>query len=364
MSQPYDRVYNFSAGPCTLPVEILEEARDGMMNWRGTGMSVMEMSHRGKEFGGILDEAEADLRKLAEVPDNYKILFLQGGASMQNTMIPMNLLGAGQTADYVVTGAWGKNSHEAAKVCGNIHLAYDGSSHNYSECPDLTALKYSDAPAYVHYTSNETIQGVDFHEDVDLFGVSVCDISSNILSRPIDISKFALLYAGAQKNMGPAGVTVVIIREDMLDRTPANFHPMLDYRLIAKNGSMFNTPPCYAIYMCGLMYKWLQKQGGTAWAFENNKKKAGIIYDAIDNSGGFYEGHAKKENRSLMNLTFRLPSEELTDQFLKEAKAYKLDGPKGHRSVGGVRASIYNAFPVEGCEVLAQFMGEFARKNG
>ncbi|MFN8221485.1 MAG: 3-phosphoserine/phosphohydroxythreonine transaminase [Fimbriimonadales bacterium] len=365
MSLPYDRVYNFSAGPCTLPVEVLEEARDGMLNWRGTGMSVMEMSHRGKDFEGILNEAEADLRAVAEVPSNYKILFLQGGASMQNTMIPMNLLGAGQTADYVVTGAWGQKSYEAATVCGNINLVYDGKDHNYSEAPDLTTLQYSPDPAYVHFTSNETIQGVDFNVDVDLLnGRSVCDMSSNILSRPIDIAKYALIYAGAQKNMGPAGVTVVIIREDLLDRTPANFHPMLDFRLAAKNGSMYNTPPCWSIYMCGLMYKWLLKNGGTPWIYEINKRKAQIVYDAIDNSGGFYEGHAKKENRSLMNLTFRLPSEELTDQFLKEAKTHKLDGPKGHRSVGGVRASIYNAFPEEGCRVLADFMADFARRNG
>lgn len=364
MSQPYDRVFNFSAGPCTLPIDVLEEVNRDLFNWKGTGMSVMEMSHRGKAFEGILAEAVQDLKTVMEVPDNYTILFLQGGASMQNTMIPMNLLRPGETADYVVTGAWGQKSYEAAPLCGNVRLAYDGKSHNYSEAPDLMSLGIPADTSYVHYTSNETIQGVDFVHDVDLFGKSVCDMSSNILSRPIDVNKYALIYAGAQKNMGPAGATVVIIRDDFLDRTPANMHPMLDYKLAAKNGSMYNTPPCWSIYVCGLMYKWLIRNGGTKWIYEINKRKAQVIYDAIDNSGGFYKGHAKKENRSLMNLTFTLPSEEMTDVFIKEAQGHKLDGLKGHRSVGGCRASIYNAFPEEGCRVMAEFMADFARRNG
>lgn len=327
-------------------------------------MSVMEMSHRGKAFEGILAETEANFRAVMEVPEDYTILFLQGGASMQNTMIPMNFLPEGGTADYVVTGAWGQKSYEAALLCGNINLVYDGQLHNYSEAPVLKDLKFSPDPAYVHYTSNETIQGVDFIEDTDIKGVTVCDMSSNILSRPIDVRTFAMIYAGAQKNMGPSGMAVVIIRNEFMDRAPTKMHPMLDYKLHAKNGSMYNTPPCWTIYMCGLMYKWLLKNGGTRWIEEINKRKAQLIYDAIDNSGGFYKGHAAKRNRSLMNITYTLPSEELTDQFVKEAAGHKLDGLKGHRSVGGIRASIYNAFPEEGCKVMADFMGEFVRRNG
>ncbi len=364
MTQPYARVFNFSAGPCTLPVEVLEEIRDDMMNYKGHGMSVMEMSHRGKVFGDILDAAVADFRKVMEVPDNYQVMFLQGGASMQNTMLPMSYLREGTTADYIVTGEWGRKSYEAALHVGNVNLVWSGKDCNYDRAPDLTSLNYTPNSAYLHFTSNETIQGVDFRTDVSLPMDVVCDMSSNILSRPIDVRKYDMIYAGAQKNMGPAGATVVVISDEFLDKAPKEFHPMLDYRLIAKNGSMYNTPPCWSIYVCGLVYKWVERQGGTREMQRRNEDKAAVLYNAIDTSGGYYRGHAQKENRSMMNITFTLPSEELTDRFVKEAAAEGLDGLKGHRSVGGIRASIYNAFPKAGCEAMADFMKQFAAKNG
>ncbi len=361
---PYNRVFNFSAGPCTLPVEVLEEIRDEIMNFRGSGISVMELSHRGKIYDDVHNEALESLRTLLNVPSNYKILFLQGGASMQNTMIPMNLLEEGKVADYVVTGEWGKKTYEAA-LCGFANkLLWDGKPSNYSTVPDIANLDFSPNSSYCHWTSNETIQGVEFQGDIRLPVTSVCDISSNILSRPMDISAYDMLYAGAQKNMGPAGVTVVIIKDELLDRAPANFHPMLHYKTHSDQNSIYNTPPCFSIYVCGLVYKWLLRNGGLDWIYPINVKKANIIYDAIDNSGGYYRGHADKSCRSIMNVTFKTPSEELDKQFLKECDANKLDGPKGHRVVGGIRASIYNAFPVEGCEALASFMTEFQARNG
>ncbi|HWA82967.1 MAG TPA: 3-phosphoserine/phosphohydroxythreonine transaminase [Fimbriimonadaceae bacterium] len=364
MSQPYDRAYNFSAGPCTLEVEVLEEAREGLLNWKGTGMSVMEMSHRGKAYESIIQQTEADLRKLMNVPENYKVLFLQGGASLQNTMIPMSFLGQGQTADYIVTGAWGKKSEEAAQMIGNVHNAYSGKSHNYSDVPGPEEIQLSENPVYVHYTSNETIQGVEFPADLHLSAPLVCDMSSDILSRPVDVSNFQLIYAGAQKNMGPAGTTVVLISEEMLAKAPEKTHPMLDYRLQSANDSMYNTPPCWGIYMCGLTYAWLLRNGGVPAMHERNKEKAAILYRAIDGSGGFYKGHSCPHCRSLMNVTFTLPNEDLTKEFIKVTEENKLDGLKGHRSVGGLRASIYNAFPKEGCEVLADVMKDFAQRKG
>lgn len=364
MSDISDRVFNFSAGPSVLPVEVLQEAQKDLLNWKGAGMSVMEMSHRGKAFQSIMDEADADLRTLLGIPENYKVMFLQGGASLQFTMVPMNLLGAGETADYVVTGSWGKKAVQAAKLIGNANVVFDSKDTNYNRVPDLAGLPYTSGAAYVHLTSNETIQGVEFQGDPDLKGLVVCDMSSDILSRPVDISKYGLIYAGAQKNMGPAGATLVIIREDLLAKTPENFHPMLDYRLQSENGSMYNTPPCWAVYICGLVYKYLLKNGGLPAMQARNKEKADVVYKAIDASGGFYKGHAQPECRSIMNVTFTLPSDDLTKAFLDGAKAHKLDGLKGHRSVGGCRASIYNAFPLEGCKVLAEYMADFAKKNG
>ncbi len=365
MPQPYDRVYNFSAGPCTLPVEVLEEAQRDLLNYQGSGMSVMEMSHRGKVFMGIAERTEADLRQLMAIPEEYKVLFLQGGASLQFTMVPMNFCADGQTGDYVVTGSWGKKAIEAATLMGRGRVAWDGKADNYRAAPDLKSISYADNAAYIHFTSNETIQGVDFLADPEgLPAPAICDMSSNILSRPVDVSKYHAIYAGAQKNMGPAGVVIAILHPDLVARIPKGLQPMLDYQVHIENDSMYNTPPCWSIYMCGLVYQYLLKNGGLTAQQKRCEEKAAVVYEAIDASGGFYRPHAEKANRSHMNVTFTLPSEELTEAFIKGAKAQQLDGLKGHRSVGGCRASIYNAFPLEGCRVLADFMGEFARQNG
>jgi phosphoserine aminotransferase len=364
MSQPYNRVFNFSAGPCTLPVEVLEEAKEDLLNYKGTGMSVMEMSHRSKAYEKIIGEAESDLRSLLQVPQNYKILFLQGGASTQFATIPMSYLPEGKTADYIVTGAWGKKAVESAKIYGKANVIFDANADNYNQVPDLSALSYTRDSAYMHFTTNETIQGVQFKSDPMLNGTVICDMSSDILSRPVEVGKYALIYAGAQKNMGPAGATVVIIRDDLLASGPDGLAPMFDYRVHAENGSMYNTPACWSIYVCGLVYKHLLKTGGLQASQSRNNEKAKVIYEAVDSSGGFFKGHAKPDCRSTMNVTFTLPSDDLTNAFVKEAEADGLDGLKGHRSVGGVRASIYNAFPLEGCRVLVEAMKAFAAKNG
>lgn len=362
MSQPYYRVFNFSAGPCTLPVEVLEQAREDLLNYKGAGMSVMEMSHRSAQFEAILAEAEADCRKILEVPDNYRILFQQGGASFASTMLAKNFLPADGHADYVVTGTWGQKSYEYAKLEGDARLLYSGKDHKYSELP--ASVEASEGAAYLHFTSNETIQGVQFKEDPVWGAELICDMSSDIMSRAVAINRYAAIYAGAQKNMGPAGVTVVIVRDDMLEKVPQGLPQMLDYRAQAANGSMYNTPPCWSIYMCGLVYKHYLKTGGVAGAQERNEAKCKVLYDAIDGSAGYYRGHAAANCRSTMNVTFNLPSEELTDAFVAQAEKAGFDGLRGHRSVGGIRASIYNAFPHEGCVQLAQFMTDFAARNG
>ena len=364
MDQPYSRIFNFSAGPCTLPVPVLESARDGLLNYNGVGMGVMEMSHRSETFEAILASTEADFRSLLNIPENYKVLFMQGGASTQFATIPMNFLKSGQTAEYIVTGEWGKKAAAAAKLVGETNVVWDGKSNNYNQAPDLESLPLSDSAAYVHFTSNETIQGVQIKGDPTLAAPVVCDMSSDILSRPVDISKYALIYAGAQKNMGPAGVTVVIIREDFMADRADGLQPIFDYRVIAENGSMYNTPPCWSIYMCGLVYKYMFENGGVEAARSKCDERSSILYKAIDQSEGFYTGHAVAANRSTMNVTFNLPTEDLAKEFVKEALGVGLDGLKGHRSVGGIRASIYNAFPVEGCETMASFMGGFAARNG
>jgi len=363
MSQPYDRVFNFSAGPCTLPVSVLESARDGLLNYKESGMSVMEMSHRSKAYEKIHSEAESDLRSLLNIPSDYKVLFLQGGASLQFTMLAMSFLQGG-SADYVITGAWGKKALEAALLEGSAVKIFDAKDTNYNRIPKFADLNFSPDARYVHFTSNETIQGVEFKADPKTAAPLFCDMSSDILSRPVEISNYSLIYAGAQKNMGPAGLAVVIIKESLIATAPEKLHAMLDYRVHAENGSLYNTPPCWSIYICGLVYKNLLANGGVAAAQKICEKRSGLLYDAIDQSGGFFKGHAQVDCRSTMNVTFTLPSEDLTAKFLKEAQCLNLDGLKGHRSVGGCRASIYNAFPVEGCEVLASFMKEFASRNG
>lgn len=357
-------IYNFSAGPAVLPRPVLEKARDEMLDLGGIGMSVMEISHRSKHFEAILNAAEQGIRDLLNVPANYRILFLQGGASLQFSMIPMNFLASGETADYVITGAWGKKALKEAKRCGNANVIYTTADSGFRSVPMQDELKFSPDAKYVHYTSNETIEGVEFKYELDGGGVpEICDASSNILSKPLNLRKYALIYAGAQKNIGPSGVTLVIIRDDLVAKVPENQHSMLDYRVIAENDSMLNTPNTWGIYIISLVCEWLREQGGVAGVEKLNEEKAAILYDAIDSSDGYYTGHADRRARSLMNVTFRLPNEDLEKKFCTEATAIGLDGLKGHRSVGGVRASIYNAFPREGVERLVEFMSDFARDN-
>ena len=357
------RVFNFNPGPAVLPLEVLEQAQSELLDFRGTGMSVMEISHRSKEFEAVIQTAEADIRELLGIPVNYKIMFLQGGASLQFAMLPMNLRASG-SADYIVTGTWSKTAIKEAQKLGTARAAANTEKEGFNCLP--SNLDLDPNAAYLHFTSNETIHGVEyFSEPTPPAGVPlVCDASSDFISRPIDISKYALIYAGAQKNAGPAGTTVVIIRDDMLERTPANLPVMLDYKALAASGSLHNTPPAFAIYMVGLVFQWAKKVGGLAAIEKTNRKKADLIYTAIDESGGFYRGHAAPEARSVMNIPFRLPTEELEDTFAKEAKKNDMIGLKGHRSVGGMRASIYNAMTVEGAEALVQFMKEFQKKNG
>jgi phosphoserine aminotransferase len=358
------RVYNFNPGPAVLPLEVLQEAQAELLNFKGTGMSVMEISHRSKEFEAVIQTAEADLRELLGVPSNYKVMFLQGGATLQFAMLPMNLRPGGASADYIVTGSWSKIALKEAKKLGAARAAANTEADGFNGYP--ASLDLDPKAAYLHFTSNETIHGVEFfNEPTPPDGVPlICDTSSDFVSRPIDVSKYAMLYAGAQKNAGPAGVTVVILREDMLERVPENLPVMLDYKTLAASGSLHNTPPAFAIYMVGLVFKWAKKVGGLAAVEKTNRAKADLVYKAIDESGGFYRGHAKPEARSLMNVPFRLPSGELEDAFAKEAKSAGLIGLKGHRSVGGMRASIYNAMTVEGAQELVKFMKDFQKKNG
>jgi phosphoserine aminotransferase len=350
-----DRIFNFAAGPAVLPEPVLAQAQKDLMALPGVGMSILEISHRSKTFEEVIQGCEADVRQLAGIPANYHVLFLQGGASLQFSMVPMNLLAPGGKADYIVTGSWGKKAVKEAQKVGAIQIAGSTESENFARVPQQSELKLDPSAAYVHFTSNETIGGVEWAREPDAGTVPlVCDASSDIFSRPIDVSKYALIYAGAQKNLAPAGVTLVILREDLLARSPKNLGAMLDY----------NTPAVFAIYIMRLVMKWLLEQGGLAAIGKRNAEKAKILYDALDASGGFYRPHAKPDSRSNMNVTFRLPSEELEKKFVSEAKAAKLDGLKGHRSVGGIRASIYNAFPKAGVQALASFMKEFQRANG
>ncbi|MDP2778511.1 MAG: 3-phosphoserine/phosphohydroxythreonine transaminase [Anaerolineales bacterium] len=358
------RAYNFNAGPGVLPLEVLQEAQAELLNFKGTGMSVMEISHRSKEFEAVIQTAEADLRELLDIPANYKVMFLQGGATLQFAMLPMNLRPAGASADYIVTGTWSRTALKEARKLGTARAAANTEADGFNCIP--AGLDLDPKAAYLHFTSNETIHGVEyFSEPTPPAGVPlVSDSSSDFISRPIDIAKYALLYAGAQKNAGPSGVTVVIIRDDMLERVPENLPVMLDYKTLAASGSLHNTPPSFAIYMVGLVFKWAKKIGGLAAVEKNNRAKADLVYKTIDGSGGFYRGHAKPEARSLMNIPFRLPSEELEETFAKEAKNEDLIGLKGHRSVGGMRASIYNAMDLAGTQELVKFMKDFQKKNG
>jgi len=359
-----ERILNFSAGPAVLPVPVLEEAQRDMLSLPGVGMSVMEISHRSKTFDEIIARAESGLRELMGIPSNYHILFLQGGASLQFSMVPMNFLPHEGSADYVLTGSWGKKALKEAKKVGGVNVAATMADGGFTRVPSREEMSLNPHAAYVHMTSNETIEGVQWKREPNVGDVPlVSDASSDILSRAIDVNKYAIIYAGAQKNMGPSGVTLVILRDDLLQRIPENLPTMLDYRIQVENKSLYNTPNTWGIYILSLVCKWLQGKGGLAGMEQENDQKAQLIYDAID-ATDFYRGHADIDCRSTMNVTFRLPAEEMEKKFVAEATAQGLDGLKGHRSVGGIRASIYNAFPRAGCEALVSFMKDFERRNG
>jgi len=370
-----DRIFNFSAGPGCLPDEVLKQAQQDLWNIDGSGIGILEHSHRGKVFDRVLAEVEADVRECGKVPANFKVLFLTGGASTQNFMIPANLLPVGGTADYLNTGHWAERSMEEVKYYGTLHVAGSSEEKGHSFIPAQGELKFSSNPAYVHYTSNNTIYGTEFHYTPTApAGVPlVCDASSDIYSRPIDVSKFGLIYAGAQKNMGAAGTTVLWVRDDVIERSnkiaiERNLPTMLRFGVHAKDGSRHNTPPVFAIYVVGLCMKWLKKfeyagKRGVEAMEVFNAEKAKHIYDVLDASK-FYKGHARPDSRSLMNLTFRTSSEQLDEKFVKDAAAAGMDGLKGHRATGGMRASLYNAFPIAGAKALGEFMREFERKNG
>ncbi|MGI6120152.1 MAG: 3-phosphoserine/phosphohydroxythreonine transaminase [Desulfosporosinus sp.] len=360
-----ERIFNFYAGPATLPLEVLEEAQSELTNYKGAGLSIMEISHRAKEYDAINAETEVLAKELLDVPENYRVLFVQGGASTQFAAVPMNLVPADGHADYILTGSWAEKAYQEASKFIKTNVIASTKEDNYNHIPANDEIKVSDNPAYVHICSNNTIFGTQWQSFPDVGDIPlVADMSSDIMSRSFDVSKFGVIYAGAQKNLGPSGVTMVIIRKDLLEGVPENIPTMLRYDIHAKNDSLYNTPPCFSVYIVNLVLHWLKKNGGLAVAEKRNKEKASLIYDTIDNSGGFYRGHALKDSRSMMNVTWRLPNEELEKTFAAEALKQGMVGLKGHRSVGGLRASIYNAMSFEGCQALVDFMKEFQRKNG
>lgn len=359
-----NRIYNFSAGPSMLPVPVLERAASEMLNYKGSGMSVMEMSHRSKVYDGVIKETEAALRRVLSIPENYRVLFLQGGATMQFAAIPMNLMKTGK-ADYAVTGNFANNAYKEAKKFGDIHVAFSSKEGNFDRVPTQAELDVRPDADYLYICANNTIYGTAFHYDPETPAnvPLVADMSSNILSKPVDVSKYGVIYAGAQKNMGPAGVTVVIVREDLLGNYPLDKYPvMLDWKTMADKESMYNTPPTYGIYVLGLVLAWVEEMGGVKAMQKRAQQRAGMLYDYLD-SQSFYQAVAEKNSRSNMNVTFRTGSEELDAKFAKESAAAGMSNLKGHRSVGGMRASIYNAMPVEGVETLIAFMKKFAEEN-
>jgi len=360
-----ERVYNFNAGPAVLPEEVLLEAQADLFNYKGMGLSVMEMSHRSKEFQAIIDDAYTRVKRIYGLGDDYEVLFLQGGASLQFLMVPLNFAAEGKEANYINTGQWSKKAIAEAKKIGKpVHIAASSEDRNFAYIPRTWQL--SQNPAYLHITTNNTIFGTewkfdpDVPEDIPL----IADMSSNFMSKPINMQKYSLAYAGAQKNVGPAGTVIVIVKKSLLEKAIPGLPTMLDYNIHAKNGSLYNTPACFIIYMIGLVLKWIENFGGLEKIAENNKVKAGYIYDTIDASNGFYRGTVDKEDRSLMNITFRLPSEELEELFVSEAKKNGMIGLKGHRDVGGCRASCYNSLPLKAAKTLSEFMKEFQRQHG
>lgn len=357
------RVYNFSAGPAALPEEVLKQAQEEMLDWQGTGMSVMEMSHRGKAYISIAEKAEADLRDLMQIPDNYKVLFLQGGASSQFAMVPINLMGGNRKADYVLTGQWSKKAISEAKRYGDINVVASSEDSHFTSVPAQSEWNLSADAAYLHYTPNETIVGVEFPFVPEVDVPLVADMSSNILSKPIDVSQYGIIYAGAQKNIGPAGLTIVIVRDDLMGKPLDGMPTMMDYKIHADNDSMYNTPPTYSWYLAGLVFEWLKGKGGLAGMEEINRRKAGKLYAAIEASS-FYSNPVDESCRSLMNVPFILADASLDDAFLKGAEAVGLSTLKGHRSVGGMRASIYNAMPEAGVDALIDYMKDFEKQHG
>lgn len=360
-----NRAYNFNAGPAALPLEVLQQAQAEFVDFQGIGMSIMEISHRSKEYEQINDETQVLLKELLGVPDGYKTLFLQGGASTQFSMIPLNLLRAGRTAGYVATGSWATKAIKEAKLIGEVAIAATTETDGYRRMPKNSEIHVDENWAYLHLTSNETIGGVQFQEFPDTGNVPlIVDMSSDMLCRPVDVSKFGMVYAGAQKNLGPSGVTVVLAREELLADSPKHVPTMLRYDTHAKANSLYNTPPAYSVYIVNLVLKWIKAKGGVTAIEEYNREKTDLIYNAIDTSGGFYQGLVEKDSRSTMNITFAINNEALEAAFLKEASAAGFVGLKGHREVGHMRASTYNAVPRESCAALAEFMADFQRRNG
>lgn len=360
-----NRIYNFSAGPAILPVDVLKEVKEDLISYKGTGMSVMEMSHRSKTFDDIIKTAERDLRELLAISDDYSVLFLQGGATLQFSMVPLNLMPPKNKADYIITGSWAKKAAKEAKRVGTVNVVASTEADNFTHLPKQDELKLDADASYVHFTSNNTIFGTQYHTEPEVGNVPlVCDASSDMLHKKIDINKYGLIYAGAQKNMGPAGCTVVIVRKNLLERCSDELHTYVNYQTHAGKDSLYNTPPSFAVYIIGLVFKWLKGLGGLDKMYEINKEKAQILYNYIDESDGYYKGTVtNKADRSLMNVTFRMGSEELEKKFIAEAAEKGFSGLKGHRSVGGLRASIYNAFPKKGVEDLVELMKEFKSKN-
>ncbi|MNH90498.1 Phosphoserine aminotransferase [compost metagenome] len=358
------RAYNFNAGPAALPLEVLQKAQEELVEYQGIGMSIMEISHRSPHYEKVNQETQDLLKELFAIPEGYQVLFLQGGASTQFAMIPMNFLKPGKVGSYVMTGAWAEKALKEAQLFGETSVAASSEASKFMKIPDLSEIKIDPNAAYLHLTSNETIEGAQFQSYPDTGDVPlIADMSSDILCRPVDVSKFAMIYAGAQKNLGPSGVTVVIVKEDFLKDLPKNLPTMLRYEIQAKNNSLYNTPPVYSVYMVNLVLKWIKEQGGLAVIEQRNIEKTNLIYDTIDQSGGFYRGPVDKGSRSTMNITFRLQTEELENQFIKESEKQGFVGLKGHRSVGGLRASTYNAVPFEACKALADFMVDFQQRN-
>lgn len=359
------RIYNFSAGPAVLPEEVLKEAQEYLMALPGVGMSILEISHRSKTFDDIINQTKADIKKLLSISDDYAILFLQGGASLQFSMVPMNIMPPRNKADYISTGSWSKKAIKEAKRVGTVNIAASTEETTFNKIPKQEELKLDSDASYVHFTSNNTIYGTQWHKEPEVGNVPlVCDASSDILYKKVAVSKYGIIYAGAQKNMGPSGVTLVIFRKDLLERSSDDLPTMLNYKTHVEKDSLYNTPNTFGIYIIGLVAKWILNMGGLDKMYEKNKQKAELLYNFIDSSGGYYKGHAEKDSRSVMNITFNLSSEELEKKLIAEALAAGFSGLKGHRSVGGLRASIYNAFPAKGVEDLVSFMKDFQQKNG